>query len=255
MKTTTLLQITFGIGALLGLSACTKPSQEPTATTSGGSTSTAPSGAEAKKADVALVRFLNATPTSRDLYFGDLKLFPSVSAQSISPYVELPAERHEFKLFASGNTSGDPLATNSEGLTAGKHYTIVGEMKTDGKATLNPIEDDLTRPTPGKVKVRVIHAASGVPKVDVYPLAGKDALISGVSFNDVTGYKEVDPMMTELDIRPFGSKKDEATIQNVNLMADKLYTIIVMGGNGRPLKTQVIEDQLTEQAASLLPSR
>src|SRR5260221_12969433 len=94
MKPTTLLQVTLGLGALLGLTACTKPSEEPTVTTSNGSTSTAPSGAEARKANVALVRFLNATPASRDLYFGDSKPFASVRAQSISPYVELPSESH-----------------------------------------------------------------------------------------------------------------------------------------------------------------
>jgi hypothetical protein len=241
------------LGAVLTVAGCSNTTNEATRTTQGGSTTTAPSGEDAKRVDQALVRFINATNTGADLYFGDMPVFTNVGAQSASPYMQVPSERHDFKLFTAGNHTPDPLATNSEGPSAGGHYTIVAERKTNGKDELKVVKDDFTAPAAGKAKIRVVHAADGAPKVDIYPQAGKDAIISGASFGDATNYKEVDPTTTELDIRQFGTKKNEATVKNVMLMADKFYTIVVMGGNGRPLTTKVIEDQLTNQTASTRP--
>lgn len=234
---------------LLG-AACSKPTTEPTASKGAGSSATTPSGAEAKRTSQALVRFVNATPEPKDLYFGDTKPFASVPPETATAYMELPSERHQFKLYSAGNNIGDPLATNSESPNAGMHYTILAVAKEDGKPALNAISDELARPAPGKARIRVVHAAAGVNKVDLYPVAGKDPLISGVSFNNATNYKEVDPMTTELDVRVNGSKKNLVDIKNVRIDPDKMYTIVLFGGNGRPVAAKVIEDQLMSMVSS-----
>lgn len=239
------------IAAIIGLSACNKTTTDPSQTTSGGSTSTAPSGAVAKIEDKALIRFINATPSTKDLYFGDVSAFSNVAAHSASSYMELPADRREFKLYPAGNETGTPLATNSEGPTAGKHYTVVAVNGTDGMPMLNPISDDLAQPDPGKAKVRVIHAAPGVKKVDVYAAGSKDALIDGVDFKDASSYKEVDPVLSEIDVRTSGSKASAVKVRNLNLAPGKLYTLVVMGGNGQPLTSKVIEDQVIQTVASV----
>jgi hypothetical protein len=243
--------LSVGIAVFLGLTACTKTTKEPSQSTTGGDTSTAPSGALSKVEDKALVRFVNATPLPKDLYFGDLSAFSNVAARAASPYIQLPADRREFKLYVAGNDAGTPLATNSESPTAGKHYTVVAMNGTDGHTILNPITDDLEQPHTGKAKLRVIHAAAGVKKVDIYPVGSDDALISGVDFKDVTSYKEVDPAFTQVDVRTSGRKANVVTIRNLNLSAGKLYTLIVMGGHGQPLSSKVIEDQLLQTTAAL----
>jgi hypothetical protein len=243
--------LSIGAAAILALAGCSSTTKQPSQSTTGGSTSTAPSGTTAKIEDKALVRFVNATPAPKDLYFGDMNAFSNVAPMAASAYSELPADRHDFKLYSAGNDTGDPLASNSEGPTAGKHYTIVAVNGTDGKAMLNPISDDLAQPDPGKAKVRVIHAAPGVDKVDVYPVGAKDALIGGVAFKDATGYKEVDPVLTEIDVRSDGSKTSVLRVRNLNLAPGKLYTLVVMGGNGQPLTSNVIEDQLLPSVASV----
>jgi len=232
------------LAAMLGTFACNKTTQEASKTTTENGTSTAPSGSEAKRADTALVRFVNATLDPKDIFFGDTKPVSNLAAGSVTPYMQLPTERHEFKLFDAGRSTGDPLSTDSEGPSAGSHYTVVAMMKEDGKPALNVISDDLDRPTPGKAKIRVIHTAPGVGDVDVYPINGKDALISGVGFAKAASYKEVDPGITELDVRRHGSKRDELKVKDVHLDPDKLYTVILMGGKGQPLTANVIEDQL-----------
>lgn len=236
--------------AILGLAACNKPTTGPSRTTADGSTSTAPAGSTAKVADKALVRFINATSAPKDLQFGDQTAFSNVAPMDVAPYTELSASRHEFKLYPTGKSSGEPIATNTEGPSAGEHYTIVAMNGTDGSTTLNPISDKLETVEPGKAKVRVIHAAPGVKKVDVYAAGNKDALIDGVSFKDATSYKEVDPVLTEIAVRSTGSKNNALTVRNLSLQSGKLYTLVIMGGNGQPLTTKVIEDQVLRSVAS-----
>jgi hypothetical protein len=248
IKTATL---PISVAAILGLAACSKATTEPSQTTSGGATSTAPSGVVAKAEDKALVRFINATPSPKDLYFGDVSAFSNLASLAASPYAEIPADRGEFKLYAAGNDFGNPLTTNSESPTAGKHYTVVAMNGPSGLPMLNPITDDLVQPEPGKAKIRVIHAAPGVKKVDLYSAGNRDALIDGVEFKDATSYREVDPVLTEIDVRTAGSNTNAVRIRNLSLAPGKLYTLVLMGGNGRPLTSKVIEDQLLQSAASV----
>ena len=109
----------------------------------------------------------------------------------------------------------------------------------------------MASPDPGKAKVRVINAAPGAKKVDIYPAGSKDAILDGVGFKDATGYKEVNPTVTEIDVRPQGDKANAVTVRNLTLEPGKLYTLVVMGGNGQPLMSRVIEDQLVQSVASV----
>jgi len=237
---------------LLLYSGCStnKTTESAARTRVGDQATTSPSGTEAKQADRALVRFVNAAPTSEDIYFGDIPAFTSVSFGTVTPYKELPAERRDFKLMPAGSNSGQPLASNSEGLSAGKHYTVLAVTDRNGKANLNVVNDDLSAPPAGKAKVRVLNAAPGMGDVDLYARGTKNALISGAGFNHATNYKEVDPITTELDIRGKGGKKNETPVQQMNLAPDKSYTIIVMGGEGQqPVTAKTVEDQLVGPVA------
>jgi len=237
-------------GVLLSSACSNKVTREGTTTTSSnGGSSTAPAGAEAKAADRALVRFINATGDPKDLYFGDMKAFSGTAPGSTTAYVEMPTERHDFKLFGAGAPAGDPLASNSEGLTGGKHYTVVAMNKDNGKQTLDAVADDFVRPEVGRAKVRVVNAAPGAGDVDIYQGNTTTALLSGVGVDHISNYKEVDPTVAELAVRRGGSKKDELKIKDLNLMPDRFYTIVVMGDKGGPLKSQVIQDQFNDQTA------
>jgi len=156
--------------------------------------------------------------------------------------VEVPAERHEFKLQMAGDTQPSPMATNSEGLSAGGHYTIVAEGKEKGGVTLDPIKDTLTPAANGKAKVRVINAALGVGKLDLYYPNGKIA--TGVGVDSYSSYSEVALGQGTVEIRRADKKVDVARIPNMNLEADKLYTLLVMGGAGHALTVIPVVDQL-----------
>lgn len=235
--------------AILGWSGCSKTTTEPSQTTASGATSTAPSGTAAKAESKALVRFVNATTAPKDLYFGNAPAFSNVAAETATGYAELPAMRNDFKLYPAGRDSDNPLASESKGPTAGSHYTILAVNGEDRIPVLDPISDDLAQPDPGKAKLRVIHAAPGVKKVDIYVAGTKTALIGGVSFKDATSYKRVDPVTMDIDVRTSGNKANATKIGNVTLEAGKLYTLVLMGDHGQ-LTSTVIEDQLVSGTRS-----
>lgn len=235
-----------GLGVLLVMAAaCSRETRETAAVTSSGDgKGTAPASAEVKKDDQALVRFVNATPSSKDLAFGETTPFSNVKSSDVTEYKTLPATRGDFKLFVNGDDA-KAMATNSEGLTAGKHYTVLAVTGKDGTFSLDPVADDLTPPSAGKAKVRVINLAPGVADVDLYSSAKKSALISGAGLDHPTDYTEVVPSEGTLDIRNSMNKRDDQSIKDVQLEAGKLYTILVFGNQNGKLKVKTIEDTFT----------
>src|SRR4029453_19105195 len=106
---------------------CSSKTTTPDKTTVANSeTSQSPAGTEVAKRNSALVRVVNARSDDGDIYFGYTKAFAQIESQKVTPYSELPAERHELKVQPSGKDPGTPpLAVNSEGLSEGVHYTAV----------------------------------------------------------------------------------------------------------------------------------
>jgi len=239
-------RILFVILTAMLAAACSK-SNLPTETTVNGATSTAPSTAAAKQEQKTLFRFINATQSPKDLYFQDLPAFTRIESGSVTPYAALasprPEAHHELKLYNSSSDVGTPLGTNSEPETSGQRYTVLA-LNQRGKFTLTLIPDALKAPAAGKARLRLIHAAPGVDQLDVFPVGQTRGIFNGQSFGRVTEYKDVTPGAAELAVRKHGSKTDELNLDEVKLEAGKLYTVILLGGEGKPLSSKVIEDEL-----------
>src|SRR5438309_6580890 len=122
---------------------------------------TAPSSASARQADRAMVRFINGTSDSRNLLFGDVVVFSDVGEHSITEFKQLPAERHQFKLVSSDDPKRT-VAMDSEGLSAGKHYTVLALLPRDGTPKLKNVNDELVPPGASRSKVRVITLAPDI---------------------------------------------------------------------------------------------
>ena len=233
--------------------ACSNPNFS-TETTVDGATSIAPSAAAAKQEQKTIIRFLNASEGLKDLYFRDKPAFTKVQYGRVTSYTALPSPRpdahHELKLYNSSSEVGTPLSSNAEVGNYGGRYTILA-LNYKGKPRLTVIPDQLKPPALGKTKLRLIHAAPGVDKMDIFPSGETNGIFSGQSFPQITEYKEIAPVTTELAVRKRGSTTDEVKLKDVELKAGKLYTIILLGGEGKPLACKVIEDELV--SASELP--
>ena len=242
-----------GLSSLLLLgTACSsnKQAEQSSVSSKGDGQGTTPPPAAAKQAEKAFVRFVNGTTSEKDLAFGDATPFTGIGDKDITEYKELPAERHEFKLMAKEDKA-TPLATNSEGISAGKHYTIFASLDKTGKAELNPEVDDLTAPAAGQMKVRVVNLAPAMDNADLYATGQKSAVVSGVGFDKASDYKEVPQANASLMVRSGMSKKNSAPVVTKKLEAGKLYTIVVFEDKKHKLSTKMVEDVVNAPAGAM----
>jgi hypothetical protein len=244
------LRTVFALAVLFVMTACTSESNQnqPVTTTTNTGTSNAPPASEVKQRGNALVRVIHAIPggPSVDVFADDAKVFTGIAYKTTTPYKEISAERHTFRIRPAGQDTAQPLAENSEGLSDGKHYTVVAWADTDGKPALYIVDDDLVPPSSGKAKLRVIHASADAGEVDVYAKEGNKKLFGGVNPLKATSYSEFDPMSGAIEVRPAGKNNAELTIPNARFNAGEIYTIVLLGkGKGTPkLEAMIVEDKL-----------
>jgi hypothetical protein len=244
------LRTVVALAVLLIMTACTRESNQnqPVTTTTNTGTSNAPPASEVKQRGNALVRVINAIPgePSVDVSADDAKVFTGIAHKTTTPYKEVSAERHTFRIRPAGKDTAPPLAENSEGLSNGKHYTAVAWTDTGGKPSLYIVDDDLVPPSSGKAKVRVIQASPNTGEIDVYAKEGNKKLVGGVNPLKATSYSELDPISGTIEVRPSGKNNAVLTIPNAKFNAGDVYTIVVMGqakGATKPEAT-IVEDKL-----------
>jgi hypothetical protein len=226
-----------------------KPTSQDTETNAGGQTSVAPAGKAVAKQNKALVRFLNADPgvTRYDLWFEDSKTYSKVKYQRLTPYDEMPAIRGEFRLRPSGWDDTEPIATQMKHLDSGKQYTVVALRDAKGNMVLDVIADNLTPPSEGKAKVRLINAAPNFGEADVIRQSDNKLLFKSTNVDRATNYEDIDASTTTLEVRKKGQQRPALLISSVNLKAGKMYTIVMAGGTAHtPLQAIPIEDELTQ---------
>jgi Domain of unknown function (DUF4397) len=217
MRTNTAVSLSaVGVSLILMTTGCSRESKQnaPVTSQSEAGASTAPaSGEAAKEQGQALVRVVNAVPRSQPLEVlaENNPVVTRVIYKDMTPYKEVPASADEFAIKPSTQEGGEPIATNSESIMGGRHYTLViypepndRNERNDAdtkKVSLEVISDDLQQPSAGKARVRVINAAPGTDDVAVYLRGQKDALFSDVDFKEAVSYKEVDPVKSTLELK------------------------------------------------------
>src|SRR5581483_9633667 len=134
--------------------------------------------APATNTGTAFVRYVSAlgAHSDTDLYFGDMKLFSTADAKTPTGYIHVPAERRDFVLREAGKPDSAAIEKNSEGLSDGKHYTVLAYEDENAKPVLRVFNDDENAPDAGKAKVRIINAARGMGSVNLYAAGNRDKL-------------------------------------------------------------------------------
>ncbi len=198
----------------------------------------------------AFVRYVSAVRAhnNTDLYFGDTDLFSSTNATKPTDYKDVPAERRDFALREAGNPNGVTIDKNSEGLSDGKHYTVVAYEDKNAKPVIHVFNDDESAPAAGKAKLRIIHAADGGGPVDIYVAGQKDKLASESRMTSSSTWQDINPVSGTLEIRSGSGKDAKVTrLPDVKFDAGKLYPIVVEGGgnSGQPVSILQMENSPT----------
>ena len=187
-------------------------------------------GAQAGDAKIRVAHFSPDAP-SIDVYVDGKKKLTNVPYQAVSDYLALPAGNHTFDVRAAGSpATGAAVVTASQSLVAGKNYTVaaVGALAAiSGKV----FEDDVTAPAAGKAKVRLIHAATDVPEVDV-AVKGGATIVSKLGLGQASPYSELAAGSYDLEIRGTGTT-NVLLAKPVTLQAGGVYTIAAVGGGDK----------------------
>lgn len=252
------LPIVLALAATVAVGACSRKSDDhPVASDTPSGASQAEPAKVANDRDQALVRVVNAVPGTPavDVTADKMAVVSELPYASVTPYKPVPASADDFVVKVAGNAGSPVLAENSESISSGKHYTLVAfpgkadeNGKTEQKADLQVVTDDIVTPEAGKARVRVVHAAADVDTVNVYAKGSHDTLFDGVDFREATSYKDVDPSITTLELKNAAGKV--VATPAVSIEAGKSYTIVVAGrAHGAPaLQALIIEDRVVGEA-------
>ena len=237
------------IGLIAAACDRTETSSAAVTSTSPAGASAAPSSAAASHRNEALMRVVNAAPTSSnfDLYAGDLLFFDGLGFKAITPYRAIDGKRYAFALRPAGMSQATPLSSNTEDLKNGDFYTAFA-MPGDGPAPhLRIVSDHLDSPASGKARLRVVHAAVDAGHIQLRGSGTADPLFDDVDYQTVSGYKDVAPLNGMVEVRGSDQRSPVLATVTAHLEAGRFYTLVIVGSaRSTPrLEAFLIEDALT----------
>jgi hypothetical protein len=136
-----------------------------------------PAGA-AENASVSVVHGIPDTPVNVFVN-GDLTL-RNFAPGTVAGPLSLPAGSYEVTVFPAANTAGtgNPVIKATAEVPAGANVTLAAHLTADGKPTITPFVNDVSKLAAGQARLIVRHTAAA-PAVDVR--AGGDPVISGLT--------------------------------------------------------------------------
>lgn len=153
-------------------------------------------------------------------------LFPGVGYGTLSDYQRLSPGTYTVAMRGPGaSKKSKPILSTNVIVASGKAYTVAGVGR-NANITLRVLNDDLSRPSPGKARMRVVQASSVAPVVDVTTTTGK-AIASNATFPSTTSYAEVPAQRWTLEAKPQATGV-KAAEQAVQVNAGSIYTVLVL---------------------------
>lgn len=139
---------------------------------------TGPAGATAANASVTVVHGIPNTPVNVFVN-GDITL-RNFKPGAVAGPLSLPPGSYEVTVFPAANTAGTgtPVITATAEVPSGANVTLAAHLTADGKPTITPFVNDVSKLAAGKARLIVRHTAAA-PAVDVR--AGGTPVIEGLT--------------------------------------------------------------------------
>lgn len=190
-----------------------------------------PAGAAASPSYVRLAHLSPDTPNV-DVYMTSYTrpawklLIKGVGYGAVSPYQRVQPDRYAVSMRPAGAPASSPavLSTNVNAV-AGKAVTVagVGPYKDLGLAVIN---DDLTLPTAGQARVRVLNGSARAKTVAVNAVDGP-TVTKGIAFAKTTPYAAVPAGKWTLQVASTAQASLKAT-SAVGIKAGDVYSLVVL---------------------------
>jgi Domain of unknown function (DUF4397) len=204
--------------------------------------------------DDAKIRFANFTTDSNglSLYTGSDEKISNINQEQVSGYVNVDAKTYD--LIVKKGT-GSTLTTASTSLAKKKHYTAVSWGR-DGAMKFSSLGEDEDAPNSGKVKLRVLNAATDAGSVDVYITNEADLLEnnspnhSAVAVGSTTGFGDFNRGTYRLRVTAAGDKNDvRLDVSGISFTDKQVATLVLQSGIGGTL----VNGYLMNQQSDLKP--
>jgi hypothetical protein len=138
-------------------------------------------GGVANAADDASVTVVHGIPKTPVNVFVNGKItLKNFQPGTVAGPLSLPAGSYKVTVFAAANTAGTgtPVISATAQVPAGANVTLAAHLTADGKPTITPFVNDVSKLAPGQARLIVRHTAAA-PAVDVR--AGGTPVISGLT--------------------------------------------------------------------------
>lgn len=178
------------------------------------------------------VRIIHTVPDAPnvDIYANDKLIVNNLGYGDYTDYLSIPEGTYKISLYVAGTKDSAVL---SNMLTVNKNTLLtVAAAGTLSDIGLLAIADANQSRKSGKAMIRFLHLSPNAPAVDI-TLPNGTVIFSNVSFKQITPYIDVAPMNYTLQVRVAGTSNVVLTVPNVNLDADKYYTVYAIGFAGK----------------------
>ncbi|MBL7718634.1 MAG: DUF4397 domain-containing protein [Flavipsychrobacter sp.] len=207
------------IGSALVLASCKKKGNDDPAPTPVPETPT------------ALVKFVNGALNSGVLSvkINDTTLQPltgGVNFLGVSSYTRTSVGGSTKISYIYPNT-GTVFQEMTSGLSAGNYYTAFVAGEVPGNIAMMVTSDDVTAPSAGKSKIRLVNLSADNYNLSFY--VGGPKLDSNVAYKGVTPFYEVNAGSANIIAQDPMQVGNQRTLNGQMLEAGKIYTIIFTG--------------------------
>ncbi len=191
------------------------------------------------------VRVIHTVPDAPnvDIYANDKLIVSNLAYGKYTDYLTVPKGNYKISLYVAG-TKDSPVL--SEMLTVNNNSKLtVAAIGNLSDIELRQIMDANEVNKNGKAMIRFLHLSPNAPAVDI-TLPDGTVIFGNVSFDHITPYIDVMPMNYTLQVRVAGTDNVVLTVPNLNLDADKYYSVYAIGlvGTKPELQALFIQDGL-----------
>ena len=154
------------------------------------------------------------------------KVFRAVGYGVVSDYQRLAPGTYTVAMRSPGAArDSEPLLRTNVAVQPGGAYTVAGVGR-NSQIELKVLNDDLSRPSPGTARMRVVQASSVAPVVSVSTTAGT-TIAADATFPSTTAYAEVPAQAWTLQAKPAEASVPPARA-SVDVRSGTIYTALVL---------------------------
>jgi len=173
------------------------------------------------------IRVMHDSPNAPniDVFVDGDPVFENVAYSTTSSYQALASVQHRVQIAPAGKSVDDSVIDINVDLTRGKPYTVLALGKlTNIKAELLP--DTSKAPPAGHARVRIIHAATDIGTVDIYPSGSTSPVLTDQYFGSAD-YINIPAGSYTFDATPAGSTQIVMTSQQLKLEPGWVYSLVI----------------------------